>query len=223
MSQIVGQLLPSAVFAVLSGPNFASEIAQGLPAATVVACSDHERAIYVQALMSSGLLRVYTNDDVIGCEIAGAVKNVLALGAGMADGIGAGENARAAMMTRGLAELVRLGTAMGGHPLTFAGLAGLGDLVLTCTSDRSRNRSVGIELGRGASLDNILSSVSGVAEGVSTAPAVVALARRYNVEVPICAQVAAVLEGERTPAEAMVTLLGREPAHERAGAPTWRQ
>lgn len=221
MAQIGAEELPGATFAVLSGPNFASEIAAGLPAATVVACADREAASAVQALFSSSRLRVYTNDDVVGCELAGAVKNVLALAAGMVEGMGAGENARAAMMTRGLAEMTRLGVAMGGHPFTFSGLAGLGDLVLTCTSDRSRNRRVGLALGRGRPLREVVAGMSQVAEGVSTAQPVVHLAARHGLEMPICAQVAAVLAGSSTPARAIDALLARDQTHELAGAPTW--
>ena len=221
MSQVGGEVLPGATFAVVSGPNLASEIAAGLPAATVVASTDSQAAAHLQALIGSPRLRVYTNDDVIGCELAGAVKNVLALAAGMVVGMGAGDNAGAAMITRGLAELARLGVAMGGHPLTFSGLAGLGDLVLTCTSEHSRNRRAGVALGRGLSPAQVVPSGGQVAEGLSTALPVVELAARYGVEMPICSQVAAVLAGACSPSEALDALLARGTTHELAGAPPW--
>jgi glycerol-3-phosphate dehydrogenase (NAD(P)+) len=221
MSQVGAEEMPGATFAVLNGPNFAGEIAAGLPAATVVACAERAAATALQALFTSSRFRVYTNDDVVGCELAGAVKNVLALAAGIVEGMGLGDNARAAMMTRGLAEMTRLGVAMGGHPLTFSGLAGLGDLVLTCTSDRSRNRRVGLALGRGRPLREVVAGMNQVAEGVSTAQPVVDLAARHGLEMPICAQVAAVLAGSSTPARAIDALLARDQTHELAGAPTW--
>jgi glycerol-3-phosphate dehydrogenase (NAD(P)+) len=220
MSQVAAAALPGRPRAVLTGPNFAAEIAMGLPAATVVASGDKQLAACLQRLFSLPHLRVYTNDDVIGCEVAGSVKNVLALGAGMADGLGAGDNARAAIVTRGVAELSRLGVAMGGDPLTFSGLAGLGDIVLTCTSERSRNRRVGFLLGTGRSLEDVLAGMGQVAEGVTTAASVVALAHRHHVELPICEQVAAVLAGRIRPSGALAALLGREPTHELAGLRT---
>jgi glycerol-3-phosphate dehydrogenase (NAD(P)+) len=221
MSEMAAEVLPGRPLAVLTGPNFAAEIGLGLPAATVVASEDDDLARSLQALFAFPRLRVYTNHDVTGCELAGSLKNVLALAAGMADGLGAGDNARAALMTRGLAELARLGVAMGGHPLTFSGLAGLGDLVLTCTSERSRNRRVGYLLGGGHSLTEILAGMHQVAEGVSTAASAVALGARHGVELPICEQVAAVLEGRSSASEVVEALLGREPRHELAGTPTW--
>jgi glycerol-3-phosphate dehydrogenase (NAD(P)+) len=221
MSQVVSQVLVGRPVGVLTGPNLAAEIAMGLPAATVVASACEHVASELQELFSLPHLRVYTNDDVVGCELAGSVKNVLALGAGMVDGLGAGANARAAIITRGLAEMSRLGVAMGGHPLTFSGLAGLGDVVLTCTSERSRNRKVGFLLGSGHSLRDVLAGTNQVAEGVTTAASVVGLGCRHKVELPICEQVAAVLEGSRRPEEAVAALLGRQPTHERAGLGPW--
>jgi glycerol-3-phosphate dehydrogenase (NAD(P)+) len=221
MSQVVTEVFPGRRVAVLTGPNFAGDIVLGRPAATVVACRDMDLARQLQGLFAFPRLRVYTQHDVVGCELAGALKNVLAVAAGMADGLQTGDNARAALVTRGLAELSRLGVAMGGHPLTFSGLAGLGDLVLTCTSDRSRNRRVGFLLGAGKGLSEILDGMQQVAEGVSTAAGAVALAARYGVELPICEQVAGVLEGRTTAGEAVATLLGREPTHELAGSPPW--
>jgi glycerol-3-phosphate dehydrogenase (NAD(P)+) len=205
---------------VVTGPNLAEEVVAGLPTATVVASRDPAAASGVRAMVSFPHLRAYTNDDVIGAEVAGAGKNVLALGAGMVDGLGAGDNARAAMVTRGVAELARLGVAAGGQALTFAGLAGLGDIVLTCTSRRSRNWSVGYALGLGHPLQQVLAGLHHVAEGVASAEPVVQLGHRLGVELPICEQVAAVVAGHCTPAQALEALLGREAAeaaHELAG------
>jgi glycerol-3-phosphate dehydrogenase (NAD(P)+) len=219
MSQLAAQVLPGRATAVLTGPNLAPEVASGLPAATVVACADERLTRELQEMFSFPNFRVYTNDDVVGCEVAGAVKNVLALGAGMAEGLGAGDNARAAIITRGLAELARLGIAMGGHPWTFSGLAGLGDIVLTCTSRSSRNRSVGFRLGRGASVEEATAGMYQVAEGLTAAPCVVALAERHGTAAPICEQVAAVIAGRCRPEEALAHLLQREQVHERDGLP----
>lgn len=220
MSELIQEVLPGRATAVLTGPNLAPEIAAGLPAAAVVACTDGTVAAGLQLTFSFPNLRIYTNDDVIGCEVAGAVKNVLALGAGMADGLCAGHNAKAAIVTRGLAELARLGAAMGGHPWTFSGLAGLGDIVLTCTSGKSRNWSVGYRLGQGLDLVQATADMHQVAEGLTAAPSVVALAARYGTEMPICEQVASVIVGKRKPAEALLCLLERDQVHERAGLPT---
>jgi len=207
---------------VLSGPNLAREIAAGQPAATVVAAADAEAARLAQRLLMHGRFRVYTSTDVVGCEIGGAIKNVIAIGAGIADGLGYGWNARAALITRGLAELTRLGVALGGEPLTFLGLAGNGDLIATCASDESRNRRVGLALGRGRALEDILAEMRMVAEGVASAPAVLALAERHGVEMPISAEVAAVLRGERSPADAVAALMGREPTTELHDLPARR-
>jgi glycerol-3-phosphate dehydrogenase (NAD(P)+) len=194
---------------VLTGPNLAREIADGQPAATVVAMADETRALTVQDLFMGPTLRVYTNPDVIGCESAGALKNVMAIAAGMAHGLGYGDNSTAALMTRALAELTRLGVAMGGRPLTFAGLAGMGDLVATCISPYSRNRRVGVELGRGHRLEEIVADMQMVAEGVKTTEAVLALAARHSVEMPIAAMVGAVLYENRSPADMAAELMGR--------------
>jgi glycerol-3-phosphate dehydrogenase (NAD(P)+) len=220
MSEVCEEVLPGRPVAVLTGPNLAPDIAAGLPAAAVVACREEPVALVLQQLFSFSHFRVYTNDDVVGCEVAGGVKNVLALAAGMADGLEAGDNARAALVTRGLAELSRLGVAMGGHAWTFAGLAGLGDVVLSCTSRRSRNWAVGFRLAQGEVLAAVLASTHQVAEGVGSAPSVVALAARYGVVTPICEQVAAVVAGRRAAADAVAALLERERGHERAGLPT---
>ena len=202
---------------VLTGPNLAREIADGQPAATVVAMSDEERALAVQALFMGPTLRVYTNPDVVGCEAAGALKNVMAIAAGMAHGLGHGDNSTAALMTRALAELTRLGVAMGGRPLTFAGLAGMGDLVATCISPHSRNRQVGVALGRGRRIDEIVAEMQMVAEGVRTTEAVLALAGRHGIEMPLAAMVGAVLYEDRNPADMVAGLMGRPAKAELQG------
>lgn len=202
---------------VLSGPNLAREVMAGHPSATVVALGHDQWAARIQQLLATEHFRVYTNRDVTGCEIGGAVKNVLAIAAGMTDGMGYGWNTRAALMTRGLAELARLGVALGGEPLTFLGLAGNGDLIATCGSPDSRNHRVGEALARGETLDQIVAGTKSVAEGVRTAPAVLELAARVGVEMPISAAVAAVLRGELTPEEALRGLMRREPRAELHG------
>ncbi len=209
MTEIIVEVLPANPAGVLTGPNLAGEIASGQPAASVVALGEAELAELAQRSLHSETYRVYTSGDVIGCEVAGAVKNVIALAAGVSDGLGFGENTRAALITRGLAELGRIGTALGGEPLTFGGLAGVGDLVATCTSERSRNRSVGFALGQGESLGAVLSGMHMVAEGVKAAGPLVALARSVGVEMPITEQVAAIVDGRSTPSEALVALMGR--------------
>jgi glycerol-3-phosphate dehydrogenase (NAD(P)+) len=202
---------------VLSGPNLAREIAGGEPSATVLAMVDEVRAAEIQQLLTTERFRVYVSTDVVGCEIGGAVKNVIAIAAGMADGLGFGWNSRAALITRGLAELARLGVALGGDPLTFLGLAGTGDLVATCCSPMSRNRTVGVELGQGRSLEEVTADRQAVVEGVATAPGVLALAERVGVEMPISAEVVGVLRRERTPLEALAELMGRAPGSELHG------
>ena len=209
MSEIIGQVLPSNPVGVLTGPNLAREIAEGQPAASVVALADPALAELAQEALHGTTYRVYTSNDVIGCEIAGAVKNVIAVAAGMSDGLGFGENTRAALITRGLAELGRVGTALGGQPLTFGGLAGVGDLVATCTSPRSRNRSVGFAIGQGQPLAEVLSGMHMVAEGVRTARPLVQLAGDIGIEMPIAEQVAAIVEGTTGPLDALVALMGR--------------
>ncbi len=194
---------------VLSGPSFALEVARGDPAAVVVAGRDPSSMTRVQGALSAGALRTYTNTDLAGVEIAGALKNVVAIATGIAEGIGFGSNTRAALMTRGLAEIARLGEVLGGRASTFAGLAGMGDLVLTCTGALSRNRTVGVEIGRGRSLAEILPGMRMVAEGVATSRAAVALAARCGIEMPIAAQVHAVLFEGRSAREAVQDLLAR--------------
>jgi glycerol-3-phosphate dehydrogenase (NAD(P)+) len=200
---------PPGRIGVLSGPNIAHEVIDGQPGATVVAFADEDFARTVQALLMDDAFRIYTHTDVVGCEIGGSVKNVVALACGMAEGLGYGANSQAALVTRGLAELTRLGVAMGGDALTFLGLAGIGDLFATCTSPHSRNRTVGVELGRGRQLDDILSGMAMVAEGVQTAEPAVALATGAGVEMPVADQVVAVLRGRRTPADAVGMLMHR--------------
>jgi glycerol-3-phosphate dehydrogenase (NAD(P)+) len=213
MTEVLGACVPQASIGVLTGPNLAKEIALGMPAASVVATVDHAAAALVQARLHSARLRVYSSSDVVGCEVAGVTKNVLAIAAGVSDGLGFGDNTRAAIITRGLAEMGRLAVARGGQAATMSGLAGVGDLVATCTSDRSRNRRVGIALGAGRSLEAALESVGEVAEGVVSAQPLLELALAANVELPICEQVAAMVAGDATPAQALTVLTSR-PARE---------
>jgi glycerol-3-phosphate dehydrogenase (NAD(P)+) len=194
---------------VLSGPSFAKEVALGDPTAVVVASRDRNAARCVQTTLSSRTLRLYTSDDVVGVEIGGAVKNVVAIAAGVIEGLGLGHNPTAALITRGLAEITRLACACGGRRETLAGLAGMGDLVLTCTGDLSRNRTVGVELGRGRKLSEIVGSMRTVAEGVKTTGATVALAARHGIEMPITRQVHRILEGEVSPRDAIRELMER--------------
>jgi glycerol-3-phosphate dehydrogenase (NAD(P)+) len=201
--------------AFLSGPTFAKELAQGLPAAIVVASHDPASGEAVQEAFSIPTLRVYTTDDVVGIELGGSLKNVIAIGAGISDGLGFGHNTRALLMTRGLNEIARLGVKMGANPLTFAGLAGMGDLVLTCTGDLSRNRHVGIQLGRGHAIEEILGEMSAVAEGVKTARSAHDLGLRHEVDLPIIDAIYSVLYEGKTPRDAVAELLRREAKQER--------
>jgi glycerol-3-phosphate dehydrogenase (NAD(P)+) len=202
---------------VLTGPNLAKEVAAGQPTASVVAVRDDAVAEELQQVFFTPTLRVYTNPDVVGCEMAGALKNVLAIGAGIADGLGYGDNTKAALITRGLAELARLGVAAGGDPLTFAGLAGMGDLIATCSSPQSRNRHVGVELGKGRALDDIVSEMNMVAEGVKTTTAVIELAARYDVEMPLASFVGRVLYEGARPADLVPELMLRKAKPELHG------
>jgi glycerol-3-phosphate dehydrogenase (NAD(P)+) len=219
MTEVLAQELPATPTGVLTGPNLASEVVAGQPTAAVVALADEAAAARVQWTLMSPTFRVYTSVDVRGCELAGALKNVLAVAAGISDGLGFGDNTRAALITRGLAEMGRLGVRLGGDRMTFAGLAGVGDLVATCTSPRSRNRTVGVALGQGRTLDDILGSMTMVAEGVKTARPMVELAASYDVEVPIAHQVADLLDGVRSPAEAIAALMERPASSEFPGTP----
>ncbi len=209
MTEVIEDVRPGTVTGMLTGPNLASEVAAGQPTAALVAIPDESLATWIQGLLMSPTFRVYTSPDVVGCEIAGASKNVLAVAAGISDGLGFGDNTRAALITRGLAEMGRLGVAIGADPMTFAGLAGVGDLVATCTSTRSRNRTVGFALGRGRTLEEILGEMHMVAEGVKTARPVVELAAARGVELPIATEVVAVIDGTRTPTSAMAELMLR--------------
>jgi glycerol-3-phosphate dehydrogenase (NAD(P)+) len=199
----------------LSGPSFAAEIARHQPTVVTLACREEAYAISVQATLSCPWFRCYTDTDVIGVETAGALKNVIAIAVGMSDGIGSGFNARAALMTRGLAEITRIGVAQGAEPQTFLGLAGMGDLLLTCTGDLSRNRRVGLGLGRGRNLEEIQAELGEVAEGIATTRAAVRLADRLGVDAPITHLVRAVIDGERTPLEAGHLLMTRQLGSER--------
>ncbi len=195
---------------VLSGPSFAQEVAAGSPTAITIASHDAELAARVQREFGSQSLRLYTNDDVVGVELGGALKNVIAIAAGIVSGLGLGHNSAAALITRGIAETTRLAVACGGHSETLAGLSGIGDLVLTCTGSLSRNRTVGIELGKGRKLAEILAGLHGkVAEGVRTTAAALGLARQHHVEMPITEQVAAILHADKPPLEAMRELMSR--------------
>jgi glycerol-3-phosphate dehydrogenase (NAD(P)+) len=219
MSEVLARRLPGHPVAVLSGPSFAREVAQGRPTALVIASADEEIATDLQRRLAGPALRLYTNRDVLGVELGGAVKNVMAIATGLSDGLGLGENARAALITRGLAEIVRLGTAAGAQPATFAGLAGLGDLVLTCTGAQSRNRALGGEIALGRSLADVEAATPMVAEGVRTVSSVLRRAGELGVTMPICEQVAAVLFEGRPVAEALAALLAREPRPEEERAP----
>jgi glycerol-3-phosphate dehydrogenase (NAD(P)+) len=211
-----GLVSPSVMerFCVLSGPSFAREVAERAPTAVVVASGDLEAAEEAQRAFQTPWFRVYTNPDVVGVELGGALKNVIAVAAGVAAGLGYGHNTTAALITRGLAEITRLGVAMGARQATFYGLAGMGDLVLTCTGSLSRNRTVGFRLGQGEGLADILSDMTAVAEGVKTASAVHELAGRYGVEMPIVDQVCAIIEEGRSASEAVQALMLRDPKPE---------
>jgi len=209
MTELIHEVLPGHPAGVLTGPNLAREIMAGYAAASVIAMEDEVIVKELQKLFNSGLFRVYTNHDVIGCELGGVLKNIIAIATGMGDGQGAGENTRSAVITRGLAEITRLGVAMGGEPQTFAGLAGTGDLIATCTSPLSRNRTVGYELGKGRTIREIVDEMFMVAEGVKSAPAVMALAEKYGVDMPIARQVFQVVQDKGTARQAFRGLLKR--------------
>jgi glycerol-3-phosphate dehydrogenase (NAD(P)+) len=217
MTEVVGEVVPGHPCGVLTGPNLAKEVMAGYPTASVVAVPDDELAVDLQRLFNTDSFRVYTNRDVVGCEVGGALKNVIAIASGIADGMGFGDNTRATLITRGLAELTRLGVALGGEPLTFAGLAGMGDLVATCISPQSRNHHVGVELGRGRTIDEIVTEMRMVAEGVKTSKAVVDLAARVQVEMPIAEQVVAVLYQGKQASAIVPALMQRETKAELHG------
>ena len=207
MTQITQEVLSGHPVGVLTGPNLAREIMDGRAAASVIAMEDEIIVHELQTVFQSGLFRVYTNDDVIGCELGGVLKNIIAIAVGMGDGQGAGDNTRSALITRGLAEVTRLGVALGGQVDTFSGLAGMGDMIATCVSPQSRNRHVGLELAKGLSIDQVIASMTMVAEGVKTAPAVIALAKKHGVRMPIAEEVHKVITGESTAKRAFRGLL----------------
>jgi glycerol-3-phosphate dehydrogenase (NAD(P)+) len=213
MSEVLAEVLPAPLaerLAFLSGPSFAREVAAEMPTAVAIAAANPAVARAAQEIFSTAAFRVYSNDDVIGVELGGALKNVIALAAGVSDGLGFGHNTRAALITRGLAEMTRLGLALGAQPATFAGLAGMGDLVLTCTGELSRNRSVGVELGRGRRLEEILAGMTMVAEGVKTTLSAYQLAKKLGVEVPITTQMYRILYQAKSPRQAVSDLMLRE-------------
>ena len=196
MTEIIRDVSPHSIPGVLTGPNLAREIVAGQAAASVLALEADDAALALQPTLNNGLFRVYTNQDVIGCELGGVLKNIIAIAVGMGDGLGAGDNTRAALITRGLAEMSRLGEALGGKAETFAGLAGMGDMIATCTSPQSRNRHVGMELAKGRSIEDIIDSMHMVAEGVKSAPTVIELAREKGISLPISEDVYRVITGE---------------------------
>lgn len=217
MTEVMTDVSPAItpdLIGVMTGPNLAAEIVAGQPTATVIAIKDVGAAKAMQKLFMSPTFRVYTNDDVIGCELGGALKNVMAIASGMSDGLGFGDNTKATLLTRALAELTRLGVAEGGRPETFAGLAGMGDLIATCSSTGSRNHRVGFGLARGQTLDEITTEMHMVAEGVKTTKSVLGLAARADVDMPIATHVDMVLDGEMSPREGMLSLMTREARSE---------
>ncbi|MBE3559693.1 MAG: NAD(P)-dependent glycerol-3-phosphate dehydrogenase [Ktedonobacteraceae bacterium] len=219
MTEIIAEELPQAEnrIAALSGPNLSREVAQEKPTAAVVASYYHDVAVYARDLLTTHYFRVYTSQDVIGVELGGALKNIIAIGAGINDGLGYGDNAKAAFITRGLAEISRLGIAAGANPLTFAGLAGMGDLIATCASPLSRNQQLGRRLAAGEKLSDILQSTHSVAEGITTTRAALQLAERYHVEMPIARQLGYVLFADLDPRKAVPELMMRDPKGELEG------
>lgn len=216
MSEILHEIFPDNTVAVLSGPNLAVEIARGLPTAAVLGCRNAQCAEELQSCLGTERFRIYSSDETIGIELGGALKNVFAIAAGAGDGIGLGDNSKAALVTRSLAELLRLGTAMGGNPKTFYGLSGAGDLIATCFSQHSRNRRVGERLGRGETLPQISASTHTVAEGIPTAESAFECARKLQIETPIIDQIYSILYEGKRPDQAMQELLGRDQKAERA-------
>lgn len=215
MTQILAEILSQHTVAVLSGPNIAIEVSRNLPTATVLGCEQGDCAEELQQYLGSSLFRIYSSEETTGIELGGALKNVFAIPAGVSDGFGLGDNSKAALVTRSLAELLRLGTAMGGDPRTFYGLSGAGDLIATCFSQHSRNRQLGEQLGRGRTLEQVTSSMRMIAEGVPTTKSAYECARKFDVETPIIDQVYAVLYEGKSPAQALHELLGRDQKAER--------
>ena len=214
MSEILAQALPASRIAVLSGPSHAEEVARSMPTAVVLGCADEALATQIQGVLNSQTFRVYTSTDVAGIELGGALKNIFAIAAGVSDGLGFGDNSKAALVTRALVELIRLGTALGGRKATFRGLSGIGDLMVTCFSQHSRNRSVGERLGRGETPEQIAASMQMVAEGVPTALSGYECARRFGVETPIIDAVHGLLYTGKSPREVLIEILSREPKPE---------
>ena len=214
MSQIIKEYYPEAKIGCLSGPSHAEEVARNLPTTVCAASEDPDFAKLIQQVFMDENFRVYTNNDLIGVELGGAVKNIIALCCGISDGLGLGDNAKAALITRGIAEMTRLGVAMGGRPETFAGLSGIGDLVVTCTSMHSRNRRFGILLGQGMDIDSALEKIGMVVEGYTTQEAATELALKYNVEMPITTTLHRLLKGETSAEECIRLLMGRKEKHE---------
>lgn len=217
MTEVIQSVLPGHPYGVLTGPNLAKEILAGYAAASVVAMSERKMAEELQHVFASRLFRVYTNDDVVGCELGGCLKNVVAIASGMADGLGAGDNTRAAVITRGLSEMSRLGMCLGGDALTFSGLAGMGDLVATCISTQSRNRSVGEQLGRGKTIKQVIEDMNQVAEGIKTSKVVMELAQKYGLDMPISEQVYLACHEGRSAEDAYRGLLGAPQKREMHG------
>ena len=217
MSELITEILPGRPVGVLTGPNLAKEILAGHAAASVIAMDDDNVARAIQEIFQAELFRVYTNEDIVGCEMGGVLKNIIAIASGMADGLGAGDNTRAAVITRGLSEVTRMGVALGGQPLTFSGLAGMGDLVATCISTQSRNRHVGERIGKGETIDEIIKAMNMVAEGVKTSKAVMELADELGIDMPIASEVYGVCHEGRTAAEAYAGLLKRDTGREMDG------
>lgn len=217
MSEVTNDELPGHPVAVLTGPNLAKEILAGQPAASVVAIGDEVIGAELQRIFTTMRLRVYTNPDMVGCEVAGVVKNVIAIASGMVEGMGFGDNTRATVITRGLAEMGRLGVSMGGQPLTFGGLAGMGDLIATCSSRQSRNNTVGFELGKGRRIEEIVGEMKMVAEGVKSSVSVLELARAHDIDMPITEQVVEVCHHGRSAVDALTTLMQRSNKRELEG------
>ena len=214
LSQVAKELMPDVKYVTLSGPSHAEEVAKSLPTTVAVASDDVELALKVQDIFNTDRFRVYTNDDIAGVELGGSLKNIIALGAGISDGMGFGDNAKAAMMTRGITEMSRLGIVMGAKPETFAGLTGLGDLIVTCTSMHSRNRRCGILIGEGNTVANAMEKIGMVVEGISTAEAAGALADKYDIEMPITQCICMMIEGKINANEAVDILMGRKTKNE---------
>ena len=214
MTDVASQWMKGKPVAALSGPSHAEEVARQIPTAVTVASRDPEQCLRLQRTFSGGTFRVYTSDDVIGVELGGALKNVIAIAVGVSDGLGFGDNTRAALITRGLAEMTRLGVKLGARPETFAGLSGMGDLIVTCTSRHSRNRSVGERIGRGERLDDIMRGMKQVAEGIWNCARARALARQYDLDMPVTEEVCAIVHEAKDPREAVSALLGRRLKHE---------